>query len=113
MATLRTGFNDEALEDAYIQGLPNSILHKVFAQVTLPRGLDTWKTVIRNLDRLHRGLVELKCSTGQTNPTTRRTSQATSRPPQVAAATGQSTHVTVNPQMSDSITPMDVDLQKA
>ena len=36
----------------------------------------------------------------------------TSRLPQVATA-GQSTHVTVNPQTSDSITPMDVDLQKA
>ena len=63
----RTGFNDEALEDTYIRGLPNSILQKVFAQVTLPTGLDTWKTVVRNLDRLHRGLVELKRSTGQTH----------------------------------------------
>ena len=42
----RTGFNDEALEDAYIRGLPNSILQKVFAQVTLPKGLDAWKTVV-------------------------------------------------------------------
>ena len=37
----------------------------------------------------------------------------TSRPSQVAAATGQSTHITVNLQTSDSITPIDVDLQKA
>ena len=57
--------------------------------------------------------MELKHSTGQTNLTAGRTSQATGRPPQVAAAAGQSTHVTVNPQTSDSITPMDVDLQKA
>ena len=42
----RTGFNDEALEDAYIQGLPNSILQKVFTQVTLLKGLDAWKTVV-------------------------------------------------------------------
>ena len=49
----RTGFNDEALEDAYIRGLPNSILQKVFTQVTLPKGLDAWKTVVRNLDCLH------------------------------------------------------------
>ena len=108
-----TGFNDEALKDAYIRGLPNSILHKVFAQVTLPKGIDAWKTVVQNLDRLHRGLVELKCSTGQTNPTTGCTSQATGWLPQVAAAAGQSTHITVNPQTSDSITPMDIDLQKA
>ena len=33
--------------------------------------------------------------------------------PQVATTTGQSTHITVNPQISDSITPMDVDLQKS
>ena len=48
-----TGFNDEALKDAYIRGLPNSILQKVFAQVTLPKGLDAWKIVIWNLDHLH------------------------------------------------------------
>ena len=57
--------------------------------------------------------MELKRSTGQMNPTTRRTSQVTGWLPQVAAAAGQSTQVTVNPQTSDSITPMDVDLQKA
>ena len=32
-----TGFNDKA-QDAYIRGLPNSILQKVFTQVTLPKG---------------------------------------------------------------------------
>ena len=32
----RTGFNDVALEDIYVRGLPNSILQKIFAQVTLP-----------------------------------------------------------------------------
>ena len=113
MLSGRTGFNDKALEDAYIRGLPNSILQKVFTQVTLSKGLDAWKTVIRNLDSLHQGLVELKRSTGQMNPTAGRTSQATSQLPQVTAAVGQSTHVTVNPQTLDSITPMDVDLQKA
>ena len=60
----RTGFNDAALEDTYIQGLPNSILQKVFAQTTLPKGLDKWKTVVCNLDRLHCGLMELRQSTG-------------------------------------------------
>ena len=30
MLACQTSFNDEALEDAYIQGLPNSILQKVF-----------------------------------------------------------------------------------
>ena len=109
----RTSFNDEALEDTYIRGLPNSIFQKVFTQVTLPKGLDAWKMVVQNLDRLHRGLVELKCSTGQTNPTTGCTSQATGWPPQVTATTSQSTHITVNPQTSDSITPVDVDLQKS
>ena len=69
--------------------------------------------VVQNLDRLHGGLVELKRSTGQTNLTAGRMSQVTGRLPQVTAAAGQSTHVMVNPQMLDSITPMDVDLQKA
>src|SRR6266481_9149155 len=51
----RTGFNNEALKDAYIRGLPHLILQKVFAQMTLPKGLGEWKTVIQNLGRLHRG----------------------------------------------------------
>ena len=42
----RTGFNDTALKDIYVQGLPNLILQKIFAQVTLPNGLAAWKTVI-------------------------------------------------------------------
>ena len=42
----RTGFNDATLEDIYVQGLPNLILQKVFAQVTLPNGLAAWKMVI-------------------------------------------------------------------
>ena len=33
--------------------------------------------------------------------------------PQATTTASQSTHVTVNPQASDSATPMDVDLQKA
>ena len=56
----RTGFNDAALEDIYVRGLPNSILQKIFAQVTLPNGLAAWQTVVRSLDRLHRSLMELK-----------------------------------------------------
>src|SRR6266481_2842433 len=63
----RTSFNNKVIEDAYIRGLPHSILQKVFAQTTLPKGLEEWKTVIGNLDRLHQGLMELKRSTAQPN----------------------------------------------
>ena len=49
----RTGLNDAALKDIYIWGLPNSILQKIFTQVTLPNGLAAWKTVAQNLDCLH------------------------------------------------------------
>ena len=49
----RTGFNNAELEDIYIRGLPNSILQKIFTQVTLPNGLTAWKTVVRNLNHLH------------------------------------------------------------
>ena len=42
----RTGFNDAALKDIYVWGLPNSILQKIFTQVTLPNGLAAWKTVV-------------------------------------------------------------------
>ena len=110
----RTGFNDAALEDIYVQGLPNSILQKIFAQVTLPNGLAAWKTVVQNLNHLHQSLTELKRSTSQTNPSVGHMSHTVSQAkPQAATTTSQSTHITVNPQASDSTTPMDVNLQKA
>ena len=49
----RTSFNDTALKDIYDQGLPNSNLQKIFAQVTLPNGLAAWNMVVRNLNCLH------------------------------------------------------------
>ena len=49
----RTSFNDATIEDIYVWGLPNSILQKIFAQVTLPNGLAAWKTVVQKLDCLH------------------------------------------------------------
>src|SRR5882672_4362728 len=58
----RTGFNKAALEDTFIRGLPQSILLKVYSQTSLPSGLDNWKTVVRNLDCLHRGFAELRQS---------------------------------------------------
>ena len=110
----RTGFNDTALEDIYVQGLPNLILQKIFAQVTLPNGLAAWKTAVQNLNHLHQSLMELKRSTGQTNPSVGHTSQTVSQAkPQAATTASQSTHVMVSPQTSDSATAMDVDLQKA
>src|SRR5882672_8064978 len=55
----RTSFNEAALEDAFVRGLPQSILLKVYSQTSLPLGLDNWKTVVRNLDHLHQGFAEL------------------------------------------------------
>ena len=96
----RTSFNETTLEDIYIRGLPNS--------------LTAWKMVVRNLDRLHWSLTELKRSTSQTNLSVGRTSQMVGQAkPQAATTTSQSTHITVNPQASDSTTPMVVNLQKA
>src|SRR5882724_3008189 len=46
----RTSFNEAALEDAYVQGLPQSILLKVQSQTSLPSGMDNWKAVVCNLD---------------------------------------------------------------
>ena len=42
----QTGFNNTALKDIYVQGLPNSILQKIFMQVTLPKALEAWEMVI-------------------------------------------------------------------
>jgi len=41
-----TSFNEAALEDMYICGLPQSILLKVYSQTSLPLGLASWKAVI-------------------------------------------------------------------
>ena len=62
MISGRTGFNNATLEDAYVRGLPQSILLKVYSQTSLPSGMDDWKAVVRNLDRLQRGYAELKQS---------------------------------------------------
>src|SRR5882724_10339332 len=58
----RTSFNDAALEDMFIRGLPQSILFKVYLQTSLLSGLDNWKTVVCNLDHLHQGFAELRQS---------------------------------------------------
>src|SRR5882724_9544792 len=42
----RTGFNEAVLEDAFIQGLPQLILSKVYSQTSLLSGLDNSKTII-------------------------------------------------------------------
>ena len=98
----------------YIWGLPNSILQRIFTQVTLPNGLVAWKMVVQNIDRLHRSLMELKLSTGQMNPSVGHMSQMVGQAkPQVATTASQPTHVAPNPLALDSATPMDVDLQKA
>src|SRR5882724_8519106 len=60
MLTARTGFNEAALEDIYIHGLPQLILLKVYSQTSLPSGLASWKVVVHNLDWLQKGFTELK-----------------------------------------------------
>src|SRR5882724_8171688 len=62
MLSGRTSFNDTALEDAYVQGLPQSIHLKVYSQTSLPSGMDNWKAVVCNLDCLQRGYAELEQS---------------------------------------------------
>ena len=62
MLTRRTGFNTAALEDAYIRGLPQLMLLKVYSQTSLPSGMDNWKAVMHNLDHLQRGYAGLKQS---------------------------------------------------
>ena len=49
-------FNEAALEDTYIHGLPQVILLKVYSQTSLPLGLASWKVLVCNLDWLQRGL---------------------------------------------------------
>jgi len=56
----RTGFNEVALEDTFIWGLPQLILSKVYSHTLLLSGLDNWKTVVCNLDCLNRGFAKMK-----------------------------------------------------
>ena len=80
----RTGFNDAALEDAFIRGLPQSILFKVYSQISLLSGLDNWKTIVCNLDCLHQGFTELKqsiCPTQMQRPRCRPQPSPTLWPP--------------------------------
>jgi len=44
----RPGFNEAALEDMFIRGLPESILFKVYSQTSLPSGLDFRASIRRN-----------------------------------------------------------------
>ena len=62
MYAARTGFNAAALEDTYINGLPQLILLKVYSQTSLPSGLASCKAVVHNLDWLQRGFSKLKQS---------------------------------------------------
>jgi len=55
-----TSFNEVSLEDAYVWGLPQSILLKVYSQTSLPSGMHNWKAFVCNLDCLQRGYAELK-----------------------------------------------------
>ena len=62
MLAALTSFNEAALKDMYIHGLPESILLKLYSQTSLPLGLASWKAVIHNLDQLQRGFTKLKQS---------------------------------------------------
>ena len=58
----RTSFNEAALEDAFVQGLPQSILQKVYSQTSLLSSIDNWKMVVNNLDHPQRKFAKLKQS---------------------------------------------------
>jgi len=90
----RTGFNDEALEDAYARGLPAMILDKIHAQPSLPSNLKAWKEAACQIDRNHRRLLEVRRAHAP---------QSSNRtfPPRT-----HSTPVTSTP---NTATPMDID----
>src|SRR5882724_8713404 len=94
MISGRTGFNDASLEDAYVQGLPQSILLKVYSQTSLLSGMDNWKAVVCNLDHLQRGYAELKQSI---------------QPNRVLFP---QTNTPAIPQALDTSVPMDIDQNK-
>src|SRR5882724_8894150 len=88
------GFNKAALEDAYVRGLPQSILLKVYSQTSLPSGMDNWNAVVCNLDRLQRGYAKLKQSIW------------------LSQAPFPQTNAPTTTQAPDTSTPMDIDQNK-
>src|SRR3979490_196473 len=56
----RTGFNDEALKDAYARGLPVMILDTVHTQPSLPSNLKAWKEAACQIDCNHCRLLEVR-----------------------------------------------------
>src|SRR5882724_4285655 len=92
----RTGFNNAALEDAFIRGLPQSILFKVYLKTSLLSGLDNWKIIVCNLDRLHRGFSELRQSIHLTQTQTPQTQTPQTQTPMAI-------------HMPDTSAPMDID----
>src|SRR3979490_1712094 len=90
----RTGFNDEALEDAYARGLPAMILDKIHAQPLLPSNLKAWKEATCQIDCNHCHLLEVRLA---------HTPQNSNRTLPVHA---HSTPVTSTP---NTATPMDLD----
>ena len=60
MLATRMGFNKVTLEDAFIQGLPQTIFSNFYSQTSLLSSLDNWKTIVCNLDHLHRKFSKLK-----------------------------------------------------
>src|SRR3979490_3145600 len=56
----RTGFNDEAFEDAYAWGLPAMILDKIHIQPSLLSNLKEWKEAACQMDHNYRHLLEVK-----------------------------------------------------
>ena len=86
---------------------------KVFAQTTLPKGLEGSKTVVQNLDRLHWGLMELKHFITQPTPSGGCSSQSTGHMnPSATASASQSPQVIMSPQTSDTSAPMDIGQHK-
>ena len=60
MLSGQTSFNDEALKDAYAQGLPASILDKIHSLLSIPSNLKAWKKTACQIDRNHCCLLEVK-----------------------------------------------------
>src|SRR3979490_915578 len=90
----RTGFNDEAFEDAYVRGLPAMILDKIHSQPLLPSTLKAWKEATCQIDRNHHRLLEV------------RRAHAPQKSNHTLPVRAHSTPVTSTP---NTATPMDID----
>jgi len=104
----RTGFDGEALVDAYQRGLNGRLLEKIH-YTDLPIGLTAWKEKAKKLDNLYRRLQQTAPSPSRPTTSAPRSALTPQRPPPPRPVPAAFTPPAPAPVSVPSWGPMDVD----